>query len=241
MPTDLEPVEEAYTRWATDPTPDNMSLVVSALNPTLNSEVQRYKGPKPILKTQAKKLAIKAVKSYDPASPARLRSWVVTNLQPLNRYGRSISSPMHASELAVRQAAEMETTRKRLVDELGDNPTDEQLADEVGISVIRVRRLRELVRPVASEQAFASEEGGEVYDVAVKEMGTDPTLRTAQEMVHASLDDRDKRIMELKTGFGGKQPVDNMTIAKRLGVSPAFVSQRSAKISQMILDTMGRV
>jgi DNA-directed RNA polymerase specialized sigma subunit len=60
-------------------------------------------------------------------------------------------------------------------------------------------------------------------------------------MVYESLDDRDKKILELKTGMNGKQPVDNMTIAKRLGVSPAFVSQRSAKISQMILDTRNRV
>jgi DNA-directed RNA polymerase specialized sigma subunit len=239
--TELEPVEEAYGRWAADPTPDNMSSIVSSLNPTLNSEIQRYKGPKPILKTQSKKLAIKAIKSYDPASPAKLRSWVVTNLQPLNRYGRSISNPMHASELARRQGAEVESTRLRLVDELGDNPTDEQLADEVGISVKRINKLRQLVRASVSEQAFASEEGGEVYDVAIKEMGTDPALRTAQEMVHASIDDRDKKILELKTGFNGKQPVDNMTIAKRLGVSPAFVSQRSAKISQMILETIPRV
>jgi DNA-directed RNA polymerase specialized sigma subunit len=241
METDFEPVEDAYTRWAEDPSPDNMSKIVASLNPTLNAEVQRYKGPKPILKTRAKSLAVKAVKSYDPASPARLRSWVVTNLQPLNRYGKSISNPMHASELARRQGAEVEATRLRLVDELGDNPTDEQLADEVGISVSRIRKLRHLVRPVASEQAFASEDGGEVYDVAVKEMGTDPSLRSAQEIVFASLDDRDKKIMELKTGSKGGQPVDNMTIAKRLGVSPAFVSQRSAKISKMLLDTMGRV
>jgi RNA polymerase primary sigma factor len=239
--SDLEPVEEAYTRWAGDPTPGNLSTIVSSLDPTLNSEIQRYKGPKPILKTQAKQLAIKAVKSYDPASPAKLRSWVVTNLQPLTRYGRSITTPMHASELAVRQAAEVESVRLKLVDDLGDNPTDEQLADEVGISVKRINRLRQLVRANVSEQSFASEEGGEVYDVAVKEVGTDPALTTAQQMVFASIDDRDKRIMELKTGYNGKHAIDNMTIAKRLGVSPAFVSQRSAKISQMILDTMNRV
>lgn len=241
METDFEPVDEAYARWAVDPTPDNMSKIVSALNPTINSEIQRYKGPKPILKTRAKQLTIKAVRSYDPASPAQLRSWVVTNLQPLNRYGRSVSSPMHASELAVRQAAEVDTTRRRLLDELGANPTEEQLADEVGISVSRIRKLRDLVRPTASEQDFTSEEGGEVYDVAVKETGTDPALNSARDIVFASLDDRDKKIMELKTGFNGNEPVDNMTVAKRLGVSPAFVSQRSAKISQLILETMNRV
>lgn len=238
---ELEPVEEAYDRWSSDPTPDNMSKVVSSLDPTLNSEIQRYKGPKPILKTKAKQLAVKAVKTYDPASPAQLRSWVVTNLQPLTRYGREISSTTHVPEVASRQAAEVESIRKRLVDELDANPTDEQLADETGISVKRVRQLRERVRPVVSEQAFRSEEGGEVYDVAVEGTGPDPALQTAREMVYESLDDRDKTILELKTGLHGKTPVDNMTIAKRLGVSPAFVSQRSANIAKMILETRNRV
>ena len=228
---DFESVDDAYTRWVTEPTPTNMSSIVSALNPTLNSEIQRYKGPKPILKTQAKKLAIKAVKSYDPASPAKLRSWVITNLQPLTRYGRSITSPMHASELAVRQAAELEATRQRLSDELGDSPTDDQLADEMGISTKRITRLRELVKPTLSEQGFSSEEGGEVYDVAIKNVGTDPALRTAQEMVFQSLDDRDKKIMDLKTGYNGKKAIDNMSIANRVGGSPAFSGQRLSQRS----------
>jgi DNA-directed RNA polymerase specialized sigma subunit len=241
METNLQSAEEAYNRWAQDQTPQNMATIIESLNPTLNAEIQRYPGPKPLLKTQAKKLAVKAVRTYDPMAKAKLRSWVVTQLQPLNRYGRSVSSPVRASELAVRQAAEIDSVRRRLVDELGDNPTDEQLADEVGISVRRIRKLRDTVKPVLSEEAFRSEEGGEVFEPAVQETGTPPELDTATQMVYHSLEDRDRKIFEWKTGYNGTPVIDNMSIAKRLGVSPAFVSQRSAAITQQIMDTMNRV
>jgi len=237
----LEPTEEAYLRWQVDQSPQNLAEILQTLNPTINSEIQRYPGPAPLLRTEAKKLAIGAVRSYDPSAKTKLRSWVTTQLQPLTRYGREMDRPLHASEVAVRQAAEVETVRKRLVDELDDNPTDDQLADEIGISVKRIRQLRTLVRPVLSEQTMTFEEGGERIEPAVRETGTLPALETARQMVYASLDPRDKRIFEMKTGYTGKQVLDNMTIARRLGVSPAFVSQRGAWLTRQLLETMARV
>lgn len=241
MNSSLEPTEEAYLRWQVDQSPQNLAEILQTLNPTINSEIQRYPGPAPLLRTEAKKLAIGAVRSYDPSAKTKLRSWVTTQLQPLTRYGREMDRPLHASEVAVRQAAEVETVRKRLVDELDDNPTDDQLADEIGISVKRIRQLRTLVRPVLSEQTMTFEEGGERIEPAVRETGTLPALETARQMVYASLDPRDKRIFEMKTGYTGKQVLDNMTIAKRLGVSPAFVSQRGAWLTRQLLETMARV
>ena len=239
--TTLEPVEEAYTRWRTEQTPENMGAVLRSLNPTINSEVQRFPGPKPLLVTHAKQLTVKAVQSYDPASKAKLRSWVVTNLQPLYRYGHEVASPLHVPEVARRQAAEVDTVRRRLLDELGDEPNDEQLADAIGISAKRIGKLRQLVRPVMAEQAMRSEESGEVFEPAVADLGPDPVLRTAAELVQASLEPRDRTILELKTGLNGTPAVDNATIAKRLGVSPAFVSQRSAVIAKLIMETKQRV
>ncbi len=236
----MEPVNDAYGRWTEEQSGSNMASILTALKPTINSEIQRYPGPKPLLRSRAKSLAIGAVKSYDPTSKAQLRSWVVTSLQPLSRYGYEVSNPLHASEVARRQAAEVEEHRKRLVDDLGDEPTDAQLSDSVGISTKRIGDLRKRVRAVAAEGSFVNE-GGETVEPAVNVVGTDPALTTATEMVYESLDARDRSIFEFKTGYKGKQELDNQSIAKRLGVTPAFVSQRSAVVTQMIMETMTRV
>jgi len=241
MKSSIEPAEEAYLHWQEDQSPQNLAEVLQTLNPTINSEIQRYPGPAPLLRTEAKKLTVKAIRSYDPAAKTKLRSWVTTQLQPLSRYGHEVDRPVHASEVAIRQAAEIDSVRRRLADELDDNPTDDQIADATGISVRRLRQVRARVPAVLSEEAMVSEEGGERVEPAVQAPGTEPALETARQMVYASLDPRDKAIFEMKTGYAGKQVLDNMTIAKRLGVSPAFVSQRSAKITVQLLETMRRV
>jgi RNA polymerase nonessential primary-like sigma factor len=237
----MEQVHDAYDRWSLEPTPDNMSKIVDSLSPTINSEIQRYTGPKPLLRTRAKSLAIKAVRTYKPDSGARLNSWVVTQLQPLSRYGRESGRLIHTSELAVRQGAAMAAAREELMDELDDEPTDQQLADHVGISTSRVKTLRALNRPVLSEGAFAGTESPEAVEPAVVETGPDPILHTATEMVYAGLSPRDKMIIDLKTGRNGKEQLDNQSIARRLGVTPALISQRSAMIAQQILETRNRV
>ena len=136
---------DSYLAWSADPTPDNMSKVVSSLAPTINSEVQRYQGPKPVLRARAKLLAVDAVKSYDPNQGANLTSWVTPQLQPLSRYGREMSEPVKVGETAYRQYAALRKAQAELEDELDDTPTDEQLADHMGISAARVQKIRELL------------------------------------------------------------------------------------------------
>lgn len=226
---------ETYAGWVTDPSPDNMSRVLESLAPTINSEVQRYSGPKPVLRARAKLLAVDAVRSYKPDQGAKLTSWLTTQLQPLNRYGREMSEPVKVGETSYRQYAALRKAQAELEDELDDVPSDEQLADRMGIPAKRIEKIRMMNQAYQYEGAAADAVaetgiGGE----AVAPIGTRPEVADAVEMVYASLSDRDKIIYDLKTGGHGKRQVDNKTIARRLGVSPAYISQRSATIGQMI-------
>ena len=222
-----------YDMWADDPTPENLANVITALEPTINSEVQRFSGPKPLLRGRAKTLAVKAIRTYDPASKAQLRSWVITQLQPLARYGQQLR-PVHAAEVAIRQAAEVNRIRGELGDELDRDPSPQELADATGISVTRIRKLREQVKPALTESVFTT---GDSEDVSRLPGTTLPNrLDTAEEVVYDSLDPRDKRIFDWKTGKHGKPALLNQEIAKRLGVTPAMISQRSQQIALQIRD-----
>jgi hypothetical protein len=79
-----------------------------------------------------------------------------------------------------------------------------------------------------------------VSDLAV-DSGRDGRIDAAVDTVYNSLDARDQMIYDLKTGTKGGPALDNKGIAKRLGVSPGLVSQRSADISNMILEARNRV
>lgn len=223
-----------YDAWMVDPSPDNMAKVVESLEPAINSEIQRYSGPKPLLRGKAKALTIQAIKKYDPTRGAQLRSWVVTQMQPLSRYGQQLR-PIHASEMAIRQAAELNRISTELSDDIGHTPTHEELADETGLSVKRIKMLRRTVIPVISEGTIA---GNIEDDEGPNLPGTNQSnvLGNAEEMVYDSLNERDRRIYDWKIGKHGKPVLSNMEIAKRLGVTPALISQRSSQLAEQIRD-----
>ena len=221
---------DPYARWRADPTPSNMNAVLDDLSTTINSEIQRFSGPKTLLKSRARALAIKAVRSYDPASGANLRSWVTTQLMPLSRYNNSLK-PVYAPEDVSRKAYTISVARETFRDEHGRDPTDAELADEVGISVKRLRAVLGRTPAVVNEPDADPDEA--TQDLAIY---TSNPIRDAQEAVYASLDDRDKAIFDGRTGLHGAQEMSGKALADMLKVSPAFVSQRAAAIAGRVLD-----
>lgn len=225
---------DAYAKWALDPTPDNMAAAVGALDPIINAEIQRFSGPKPLLRSRARGLAVRAIRTYDPKSGARLQSWLTTQMQPLARYGQQLQ-PLYAPEVAVRQAAQVNRVSKELSDELGHNPSDEELADAIGISVKRIKAVRSMVKPVVAEGAMSGVDGSD-EPAGMPGVDSPKSLSTAEEAVYQSLNPRDKMIFDLKTGKHGKTALPNKDIALRLGVTPALISQRTQAMAMQIAD-----
>lgn len=231
------PTDDAYLTWSANPTPENMKAVLDDLDPTINSEIQRFSGPKPLLRSRARALAVKAIRSYDPSSGAKLRSWVVTQLQPLSRYTNALK-PVYAPEDASRKAYTISQARERFIDETGRDPTDEELADAIGISVPRLRKVQKMVPAVVHEQQQEAGDDDLAPDHAIYH--TNP-VRDAADAVYRGLDARDKKIFDLRTGSHGQGSVQGQAIAKALGISPALVTQRSNDIARQILEAAGRL
>ena len=224
--------DAAYAAWVRDKTPENMSGVLSALAPTINSEVTRYPGPSTLLRSKARVLAVNAVKTFNPMSGAKLNSWVVTNLKQLARYSvkqRDVSIP----EVAARQAAAVDAATRSLSDELGRDPTDAELADELGISEKRVRNVRSKAVASVNSGRFDEIEGEEDSSM-VPGVVTPSNVPFAQEAVYMGLSDQDKLVFDAATGSHGVGMIPAQEVARRLGISPAAVSQRAKAIADQI-------
>lgn len=230
----LNSYESAYADWLRDKSPSNMSKLLDTFAPTINSEIMRYEGSKPLLRSRARVLTIKAIKNFNPMSGAKLQSWVVTNLQPLSRYGQKQRS-VHIPEVALRQSAEVNRVTEELKDDLGRDPTDEEIADEIGISPKRVANVRKMaVASVPSGQL--DEVAGEDGDSSIAPAVVTPSqVPFAQDAVYMSLDDTDKMIFDSLTGSHGAKMVPAKVLAARLGITPAAVSQRANRIAQQIV------
>lgn len=233
--TALNSYDDAYANWLQDRSPANMSKLLDTFAPTINSEIMRYEGSKPLLRSKARVLAIKAIKSYNPAAGAKLQSWVVTNLRPLARYGQQ-QRDVKIPEVALRQAAEVNRVAKELADDLDRDPTDEEIADEIGISPKRVANVRKMAIasvPSGRMDEMAGEDGDTSIAPAVSEVNP---LPFAQQAVYMSLDGTDKAIFDYLTGSNGKKQMSAKAIALMLGISPAAVSQHAGRIGQQISE-----
>lgn len=228
----LTTIEQAYADWLRDKTPANMSNVIEALAPTINSEITHYAGPKSLLRSKAKVLAIQAVKNFDPMSGAKLNSWVVTNLQPLARYSVK-QRDIHISEGAARTAAKINAESIKLRDELGRDPTDEELADELGISASKIQSIRSKAVATVNSSIYDEVEDSDDASSTPGVTHTDPTI-FAQEAVYRDLSPEDKYIFDAATGSHGVPQAKAIEVATKLGITPAAVSQKAKAISSQI-------
>lgn len=225
-------VDSAYERWKNDQTPENMGVVVNSLGPIITSEIQRYSGPKPLLRSRAKILAAKAVRSYDPSSGAKLQSWVVTQMQPLSRYSKNLQ-PVHVSDDMYRKSSELGRMAVDYELENGVAPSDKELADYSGVSVAKIKKYRQ-ARPAVSSESQYLEGGSDTQNTLLPGVQQVSQIGSASELVYNSLSQRDKTIYDHKVGAHGKEELPAAIIAKRLGVSPAYISQVSARIAEDI-------
>lgn len=219
-----------YDVWRHRPTSANMSLVLDDLRPTISSALKTYASGNvsPITRGRAKYLTIGAVQSYDPARGASLKSHVMLQLHPLTRYTTQAMQPMKLSERRLRQLKSLRDLEQEFQERHGREASDAELADELGLSMTRINRVRTYANPFVSTEA------------ADEAVGTAPTVSQINPMevwldyVYHDLGNIDRKILDWKMARHGQPVLRNVEIARRLGITPAAVTQRAAKIQARI-------
>jgi len=145
--------------------------------------------------------------------------------------GRTIRLPVHV----VDQVRRVTRARRALGQKLGREPTPEEIAKEAGVEPKRVRDLMELVEdPVSLETPIG--DGDSLYADVVEDEGSDrPEEVTTQHLREAEvqealthLNDRARRVLELRYGLAGEPPRSLEEVGKVLGVTRERVRQLEA-------------
>jgi len=230
-------LDSAFKGWQAAPNPAAMSHLLSKLKPTISSGMISYAGgANPILMGRAKRIAIDAIKSYKPESKATLKSWVLSNMQGLQRYANNLN-PMSLPERVKIENSQLFTAAQEYEANTGRKPNDYELADLTGMSHKRIKYIRKIAVPTVAESQFdgdGDDDGGESGFVPGVESNNWQNIWT--EYVYNDLDPINKKLFDMKMGRGehkGQQySVDD--IAKELRMTPAAVSQRSNKIAEKL-------
>jgi RNA polymerase primary sigma factor len=152
---------------------------------------------------------------------------------------RTIRVPVHVAELE-RKAARVE---RELTAKLGRNPSEEEVAGAAKIPLDKLRQAREAVRTITSLDRPIGEEGDATIGDLVAAPDGDPAAEvavrldgSALEGALASLDEDERRLLELRFGLGGAEPVSIERAAKELSIS----RERVKRLERDALERLSR-
>jgi RNA polymerase primary sigma factor len=147
---------------------------------------------------------------------------------------RTIRVPVHMVENINKHIR----VSRRLLQELGREPTEDEIAEEMGVTPERVREIIAIARdPVSLEMPVGAEDDAHLGDFIEDKLAPAPLevaslamLRLEVEHVLGTLTPRERRVLQLRFGLaeGGQQRTLE-EVGKRLGVTRERIRQIEAK------------
>jgi DNA-directed RNA polymerase specialized sigma subunit len=225
-------LNDMYATWAKTQDSSQMQAMLDQLNPDIDKAIYAYSGLNvgPAVKTKAKLLAAKAIKKYTPNSGSSLRSWIYTQLQPLNRYSRELA-PSPVPERAYQQISALKKFEADFYENKGRVPSDGELSDLTGMSVRQINKVRGLDKRVLSEGFMAFTGPNPVTSQEITAAKNPGFQKDVLDTMYSSFTPQEQVILEHKLGYNGKKILSNNDIAKRLRISAGRVSQLTNTIA----------
>jgi RNA polymerase primary sigma factor len=176
----------------------------------------------------------KAVERFDSAKGAKLSTyaawWIKQSIKrALANQGKTIRLPVHL----VDKVAKVRRVSLQMSDELGREPTDEELGEELGIAREKVARLKSAgIRPASLDAPAGDDDstkfGEMIGDEEAQtpfELLRDKNLRNEMDGLLDVLDDREKKIISQRFGLDGGKPRTLENVAKSFGITRERIRQ----------------
>jgi RNA polymerase primary sigma factor len=175
-----------------------------------------------------------AVDRFDPSRGAKLSTYAAwwirqTIKRALSNQGKTIRLPVHLGDkiLKVRRVA------LQMSEELGREPTDDELGEEIGIASRKVSQLKTAsIRPASLDAPIGDDDLTEFGESVADEEARTPFELLREKDLHNKVDglldelnDREKKIISQRFGFGGGERKTLQQIGHKLGVSRERIRQ----------------
>jgi len=177
---------------------------------------------------------MKAVERFDPAKGGKLSTygswWIKQSIKrALANQSKTIRLPVHL----VDKISKMRRVAMRLQEELGREPTDEELGGELGLTAARVSQMRlAAIRPASLDAPIGDDDSNNFSEIVQDENATSPyenleektVTKMLREMVH-TLDPREETILRFRFGLDGGSEKTLEEVGQKFGVTRERVRQ----------------
>ncbi len=177
---------------------------------------------------------MKAVERFDPEKGGKLSTygswWIKQSIKrALANQSKTIRLPVHM----VDKISRMRRISNMLAEALGRDPTDSELAEELGIPRTKLAMLKQASqRPASLDAPIGDDESSDYSDIIGDDKAIDPALALESKSMHDqlddlldNLDDRETRIIGARFGLNGQKPRTLEEIGLEFGVTRERIRQ----------------